>query len=338
MIDTTTRYLGLVLKSPLVASSSPLCESIDTIRALEDAGVAAVVLPSLFEEQLALESQTVDFDLWRGAESFPEALSYFPEMGSYNLGPEGYLELIHTAKDKVAIPIIGSLNGISPGGWTRYARLMAQAGADAIELNVYSIVTDPNLSSSIMENAYCDLVKEVKSTVNIPVAVKLSPFFTAMAHMGKQLDEVGANALVLFNRFYQPEFNIEALEVVPSLSLSVPAELLLRLHWVAILFGNSRADLAITGGVHSAQDVLRSIMAGANVAMMASALLRNGPGHAAMVLREMTRWMEEHDYDSIQQMRGSMSHRSVSNPAALERSNYMRVLSSYNLRPQIIRG
>lgn len=337
MIDITTRYLGLVLKSPLVASSSPLCESIDTIRALEDAGIGAVVLPSLFEEQLALESQTVDFDLWRGAESFPEALSYFPEMGSYNLGPEGYLELIHTAKEKTRIPIIASLNGISSGGWTRYARLMAQAGADAIELNVYSIVTDPMLSSSVMENAYCDLVKQVKSTVNIPVAVKLSPFFTAMTHMGKQLDEAGANALVLFNRFYQPEFDIEALEVVPTLSLSLPAELLLRLHWVAILFGNTRADLAITGGVHSAQDILRSIMAGANVAMMASALLRNGPEHAAMVLQEMSRWMEEHDYESIQQMRGSMSHKSVSNPAALERSNYMRVLSSYNLRPQIVR-
>jgi dihydroorotate dehydrogenase (fumarate) len=335
MIDITTRYLGLVLKSPIVAAAGPLCESVDNIRALEDAGVGAVVLPSLFEEQLALESQTVDFDLWRGAESFPEALSYFPDMNTYNLGPEGYLELIRRAKQSVAIPVIASLNGISPGGWTRYARLMAQAGADAIELNVYSIVTDPTLSGTDMERAYGELVSQVKGSVSLPIAVKLSPFFTAMAHMGKQLDSAGAGALVLFNRFYQPDFDIESLGVIPSLTLSSSAELLLRLHWAAILFGNVRADLAITGGVHTAQDVLKSAMAGASAVMMASALLQNGIRHVAGVLRDMIGWMEEHEYESIQQMRGSMSHRSVSNPAAFERINYLRVLSAYTLRPDI---
>jgi dihydroorotate dehydrogenase (fumarate) len=332
MTDISTRYLGLALKSPLVVSSNPLCESVDNIREMEDNGVGAVVLPSLFEEQLALESQTVDSNLWRGAESFPESLSYFPDVSTYNLGPEGYLELIRRAKESVSIPVIASLNGISPGGWTHYGHLMAQAGADAIELNVYLVVTDPRQSATEVEQALCELVTQVKGVVRIPVAVKLSPFFTAMAHMGKQLDAAGADALVLFNRFYQPDFDIESLDVVPSLTLSHSEELLLRLHWVAILLSRVKADLAVTGGVHTAQDVLKSMMAGANVAMMASALLRNGIGHAASVLKELTRWMEEHEYESIQQMRGSMSHRSVPNPAAFERGNYMRVLSSYALR------
>jgi dihydroorotate dehydrogenase (fumarate) len=332
MIDISTRYLGLTLKSPLVVSSNPLCESVDKIRELEDHGVGAVVLPSLFEEQLTLESRTVDSNLWRGAESFPESLSYFPDVSNYNLGPEGYLELIRRAKESVAIPVIASLNGISPGGWTYYGRLMAEAGADAIELNIYLVATDPALSAAQMERSFCDLVTQVRGIVHVPVAVKLSPFFTAMAHMGKQLDAAGASGLVLFNRFYQPDFDTESLEVVPSLTLSHSEELLLRLHWAAILFGRVKADLAVTGGVHTAQDVLKSMMAGANVAMMASALLRNGFGHAASVLKDLTRWMEEHEYESIQQMRGSMSQRSVPNPAAFERGNYMRVLSSYVLR------
>jgi len=332
MIDISTRYLGLTLKSPLVVSSNPLCESVDKIRELEDNGVGAVVLPSLFEEQLTLESRTVDSNLWRGTESFPEALSYFPDVSNYNPGPEGYLELIRRAKESISIPVIASLNGISPGGWTYYGRLMAEAGADAIELNIYLVATDPALSATQMERSFCDLVTQVRGIVHIPVAVKLSPFFTAMAHMGKQLDAAGASGLVLFNRFYQPDFDTESLEVVPSLTLSHSEELLLRLHWAAILFGRVKADLAVTGGVHTAQDVLKSMMAGANVAMMASALLRNGIGHAASVLKDLTRWMEEHEYESIQQMRGSMSQRSVPNPAAFERGNYMRVLSSYALR------
>jgi dihydroorotate dehydrogenase (fumarate) len=331
VIDITTTYLGLALKSPIVASASPLCESVANIRKLEDNGVAAVVLPSLFEEQLAIESEAMDEDLSRGADSFSESLNFFPDLTTYNLGPDGYLDLIRRAKQSVAIPVIASLNGVSPGGWIRYARLMEQAGADAIELNIYSIVTDPQLDSSEVEERYCELVRQVKAGVGVPIAVKLSHSFSALANMGKRLEEAGADGLVLFNRFYQPDFDIEYLEVEPNLTLSRPEELLLRLHWVAILFGRVGADLGITGGVHGASDVLKSMMAGANVAMMTSALLQNGIGHASVVLKEMTRWMEEHEYESIRQMRGSMSQRSVSNPAAFERGNYMRVLSSYTL-------
>ena len=332
MIDLTTTYLGRTLKNPIVASASPLSDSLDKIRHLEDHGIAAVVLPSLFEEQLMLESETLDADLFRGAESFAESLNYFPNLATYNLGPDGYLELIHKAKTSVSIPVIGSLNGISTGGWIRYAREMEQAGADAIELNLYSIVTDPELTAGDVEREYLELVREVKRSVRVPVAVKLSPFFSALANMAKGLDGAGANALVLFNRFYQPDLDIELLEVTPSLSLSRPEELLLRLHWVAILFGRVDADLAITGGVHSAQDVLKALMAGARVTMMTSALLRNGIEHLDAVLRDLLRWMEEHEYESIAQMCGSMSQRNVPDPAAFQRSNYVRVLSSYSLR------
>jgi len=332
MIDLTTTYLGLTLKNPLVASASPVCDSLDKIRRLEDHGIAAVVLPSLFEEQLMLESETLDEDLFRGADSFAESLNYFPDLTTYNLGPEGYLELIRKAKASVSVPIIGSLNGVSAGGWIRYAREMEQAGADAIELNLYSIVTDPELTASDVERSYTELVREVKQSVGIPVAVKLSPFFSAPANMAKLLDGAGANALVLFNRFYQPDLDLESLEVVPNLSLSRPQELLLRLHWVAIIFGRVGADLAITGGVHSAQDVLKAVMAGARVTMMTSALLRRGVEHLDAVLRDLLSWMEEHEYESIRQMCGSMSQRNVPNPAAFERANYIRVLSSYTLR------
>jgi len=332
MIDLTTTYLGLPLKNPLVASAGPLCDSLDKIRRLEDRAIAAVVLPSLFEEQLTLESETLDADLFRGSESFPEALSYFPNLTTYNLGPDGYLELIRKAKAAVSIPVIGSLNGVSTGGWIRYAREMEQAGADAIELNLYEVVTDPELTAGHVERAYLELVREVKQSVRVPVAVKLSPFFSAPANMAKRLDGVGANALVLFNRFYQPDLDLELLEVVPSLTLSSPDELLLRLHWVAIIFGHVDADLAITGGVHSARDVLKAVMAGAHVTMMASALLHHGIEHLDRVLRDLLIWMEEHEYESIRQMRGSMSQRNVPDPEAFHRSNYVRVLSSYSLR------
>jgi dihydroorotate dehydrogenase (fumarate) len=331
MIDLTTKYLGLTLKNPLVASASPLCDSMDRIRRLEDRGIGAVVLPSLFEEQLTLESETLDADLFRGSESFAESLNYFPDLTTYNLGPDGYLELIRTAKASVSIPIIGSLNGTSAGGWLRYAREMEQAGADAIELNLYSIVTDPELTAGHIERTYVDLVREVKRSVQIPLAVKVSQFFSAPANMLKQLDGAGADALVLFNRFYQPDLDLEQLEVVPSLTLSSPEELLLRLHWVAIIFGHVDADLAITGGVHSAQDVLKAVMAGARVTMMTSALLHNGVEHIGVVLRDLLKWMEEHEYGSIHQMCGSMSQRNVPNPAAFQRPNYVRVLSSYSL-------
>jgi dihydroorotate dehydrogenase (fumarate) len=332
MSDISTRYLGLSLKSPLVASASPLCESVLNIRELEDAGIGAVVLPSLFEEQLELESNTLHDDLWRGAESSPESQSLLPDLQNYNLGPDGYLDLIEGAKAAVDIPVIASLNGVSPGGWAEYARLMAEAGADAIELNIYSIVTEPAESALEVERGYVELVRQIKRTVHVPVAVKLSPFFSAPANIATRLDEAGANGLVLFNRFYQPDFDVESLEVVPRLTLSHPDELLLRLHWAAILSDHVEADLAITGGVHSAIDVVKCIMAGASATMMASVLLQRGIHHAFSVLVELQHWLEEHEYDSVRQMCGSMSRRSVPDPTAFERGNYMRVLSSYAFR------
>ena len=332
MSDISTRYLGLALKSPLVASASPVCESVPNIRELEDAGVGAVVLPSLFEEQIELESNALDDDLWRGSESYPESQSLLPDLQNYNLGPDGYLDLIESAKAAVDIPVIASLNGVSPGGWAEYARLMEEAGADAIELNIYSVPTEPNVSAVEVERGYVDLVRQIKRTVRLPVAVKLSPFFSAPANIAARLDDAGSDGLVLFNRFYQPDFDVESLEVVPRLTLSHPDELLLRLHWAAILTDHVEADLAITGGVHSAIDVVKCILAGASVTMMASVLLQRGIHHAFSVLTDLHRWLEEHEYDSVRQMCGSMSRRSVPDPTAFERGNYMRVLSSYAFR------
>lgn len=328
-MDLTTTYLGFKLKNPIVASSSPLWESVSNIRALEDSGVSAVVLPSIFEEQLLVEGEHLNRDLARGTESFGEALSYFPVLNDYNLGPAGYLELIRKAKSAVSIPVVASLNGTSRGGWLQYARDAQQAGCDAIELNLYSLVTDPLRTSVQVENDYCDLVRELKNSLRVPVAAKLSHFLTAPANLAGQLDTAGANALVLFNRFYQPDFDIEQMEVIPRLALSHSQELLLRLHWVAIIYGRVQSDLAITGGVHTAEDVIKSMMAGAKVAMMTSALLQKGVRHASSVIADLVRWMEEHQYASIQQMRGSMSYRSAPDPAAFERVNYMRTLSSY---------
>lgn len=335
MSDLTTKYLGLTLKSPLVASASPLCESIDNIKRLEDHNLAAVVLPSLFEEQLELESLSVDADLARGTESFPESANFFPDLQTYNLGPDGYLELIRHAKEAVDIPIIASLNGKSDGGWLQYARLMEEAGADAIELNIYSIETDPSVSAAETEQGYIDLVRHLKRSVRIPLAVKLSPFFTAPANIGVRMDEARVDGIVLFNRFYQPDFDIDEREVAPNLTLSRPEELLLRLHWAAILCGHVRADLGITGGVHSSRDVIKCILAGAKVAFMTSALLRNGVQHAAHVLTELSRWLDEHDYESVREMCGSMSQGAVPDPSAFERGNYMKVLSSYTLRANV---
>ena len=335
MSDLSTTYLGLKLKSPLLASASPLSESVDNIKRLEDHNLAAVVLPSLFEEQLELASFSVDSDLARGSESFPESAGFFPDLHTYNLGPDGYLELIRLAKESVDIPVIASLNGISKGAWVRYALLMEQAGADAIELNLYSIPSDPLTSGSDVEKEYIDLARQLKRGVRIPVAVKLSPFFSAPANMGLRLDEARVDGIVLFNRFYQPDFDIEHMEVLPSLTLSRPEELLLRLHWVAILSGHVKADLGITGGVHSAKDLIKCILAGARVAFMTSALLRSGVQHAAHVLTELNRWLEEHEYTSVRQMCGSMSQRAVPDPGAFERGNYMKVLSSYTLRANV---
>ena len=335
MSDLTTKYLGLTLKSPLIASASPLCESVDNIKRLEDHSLAAVVLPSLFEEQLELESLSVDADLARGSDSFPESANFFPDLQTYNLGPDGYLELIRHAKEAVDIPIIASLNGKSDGGWLQYARLMEEAGADAIEMNIYSIETDPAVNSGEIEQSYIDLVRHLKRSIRIPLAVKLSPFFTAPANMGVRLDEARVDGIVLFNRFYQPDFDVEEREVAPNLTLSRPEELLLRLHWAAILCGHVRADLGITGGVHSSRDLIKCILAGAKVAFMTSALLRNGVQHAAHVLTEVNRWLDDHDFESIREMCGSMSHGSVPDPSAFERGNYMKVLSSYTLRANV---
>jgi dihydroorotate dehydrogenase (fumarate) len=332
VIDLSTRYMSLALKNPLVASASPLNESMDNLRRMEDSGIAAFVLPSLFEEQLTLESVLIDQDLSRGADEFAEAITYLPNLESYNTGPEGYLELIRRAKQAVAIPVIASLNGTTPGGWIRYARQMEQAGADAVELNLYSMETDPHNSSEAVEDRYCELVRQVKASLQIPVAVKLSPFFSSMAHMAKRLDDAGADALVLFNRFYQADFDIESLEPEPRLVLSDPCELPLRLHWVAILYGSIRPSLAITGGVHSANDVVKCMMAGAQVSMMTSALIQNGVRYPRRILDDLTHWTTEHEYESMEQMRGSMSYRAAPNSGAFERNNYMKMLSSYALR------
>jgi dihydroorotate dehydrogenase (fumarate) len=332
MIDLSTTYLGLTLKNPLVVSSSPLCEKIDNIRRMEDAGAAAVVLPSLFEEQITLESHHLDRYLSHGTESFAESLTYFPDMVDYNLGPEGYLEHLRQAKTAVDIPVIGSLNGSSTGGWISYAKKIEEAGADALELNTYYIPTDPELTGAQVEQMYLNLVRDVKASIRIPVAIKLNAYFSAVPNMAKRLDQAGADALVLFNRFYQTDFDLENLEVVPNLILSGSYELLVRLNWVAILYGRIQADLAVTGGVHTALDVLKAMMVGARVAMMTSALLQNGIEHLTTVRADLLAWMEGHEYESIRQMQGSMSHRSVPDPAAFERGNYMKVLSSYVLK------
>jgi dihydroorotate dehydrogenase (fumarate) len=332
MVDLSTRYLGLRLASPLVVSPSPLCESLDNIRAMEDAGAAAVVLHSLFEEQLDVESTHLDRYLTHNAESYAEALDYFPDLTGYNLGPDGYLEHLRRAKEAVGIPVIGSLNGVSTGGWIEFAKKIEQAGADALELNVYYVPTDPALTGVQVERMYGDLVRDVKASVTIPVAVKLGHAFTALANVARHLDVLGADGLVLFNRFYLPDFDLEKLEVTPRLTLSSPHELLVRLHWVAILYGHVRADLAVTGGVHGSAQVLKAMMAGARVAMMTSALLQQGIPYLARVRTDLIEWMEAHEYASIEQMQGSMSYRSVAEPAAFERANYMKVLSSYALR------
>jgi len=328
-MSLTTSYLGMTLKNPIVASSSPLSHNVDSIRRLEDAGAAAVVMYSLFEEQINFDSFYIDHYLTNGTNSFAESLSYFPEMQGYNSGPDEYMNLIKRAKDAVDIPIIGSLNGVSAGGWTDYAVLMQEAGADAIELNVYYIPANQDLDGSDIENIYLNILREVKRSVSIPVAIKLSPFFSSTANMAKRLVAEGANGLVLFNGFYQPDIDLETLEVVPRLVLSNSSELRLPLRWVAILYGRVLADLAITTGIHTSEDVLKALMAGAKVTMMASELLQNGIRRISVILDELRSWMEEHDYESVAQMIGSMSQQHCAEPAAFERANYMKTLASY---------
>jgi len=331
-IDLSTTYLGLKLKNPLVASSSPMCQDVANVCRMEEAGAAAVVLQSLFEEQIEIESDELDRAYTESSSLYAEATTHLPELVGHYVGPEGYLNHIRKCKEAVRIPIIASLNGTSIGGWVKYGEEMEQAGADALELNIYYIPTDLNVSGEQVEAKYVDLVREIKGRVRIPVAVKLSPFFSSMGNMARKLDAAGADGLVLFNRFYQPDYDLEALEVVPNLILSTPHELLLRLHWVAVLYGNVKADMALTGGVHSATDIVKAMMAGAKIAMMTSALLKRGISYLDTLCTELLVWMGEHEYDSIRQMQGSMSRNAVPQPEAFERANYMKVLRSYAMR------
>jgi len=331
MIDLSTTYLGLPLRSPLVASASPLSKNLANLQRLEEAGAGAVVFHSLFEEQITAEAELLDQCLNQGADSFAEAAGYFPDLPSYSMGPEPYLEHIRQAKKALRIPVIGSLNGVSSGGWIRYAREIEQAGADALELNIYFLPSTLEVDGRTTEDGYCRLVEDIKSKLTIPVAVKLSPFFTSMTNMAFRLFRSGADALVLFNRFYQPDFDLETLQVTSNLVLSTPDELRLRLHWVALLAGRIKADLAITGGVHTAQDVLKGIMAGAQVTMLTSALLKNGIEHLRVIEANLMEWMEQHGYESINEMRGCMRATAVEDPAAFERANYLKVLGSYTL-------
>jgi dihydroorotate dehydrogenase (fumarate) len=328
-MDLTTHYLGLQLKNPLVPSASPLSNSLDSMKQLEDAGAAAIVMHSLFEEQITHEEGELRHYLNKGTDSFAEALSYFPAADDYVVGPEEYLEHVRKATKALDIPVIASLNGVSTGGWTSYAKKIEEAGADALELNVYYIPTDPAMTSPQVEEMYLNVLKEVKRSVAIPVAIKLSPFFSALANMAARFDAAGADGLVLFNRFYQPDIDLEQLEVKPSVILSTPHAMRLPLRWVAILYGKVKASLAATSGIHTAEDVLKMLMAGADVTMMCSALLKNGPSHIGYVLEGMNRWMQEHEYHSVSQMKGSMSHKSVAAPAAFERANYMKALQNY---------
>ncbi len=329
MADLSTTYLGLQLKNPLLPSASPLSRRLSTLRQLEDAGAPAVVMYSLFEEQILLESKMLDTYLNEGAESFAEALSYLPEAPEYRSSADAYLEHLHKARQALSIPIIGSLNGYSTGGWVSYAKAIEQAGADALELNMYFVPTNPNQPASQLEDTYVQLLADVKSQVSIPVAVKLSPFFTSLPHFANRLIKAGARGLVLFNRFYQPDFNIETLDVEPHLVLSDSDELRLPLQWIAILYDHVEADLALTSGVHTAHDVIKGLMAGAAVTMLASALLHHGPQRLTSLLAEVNTWLDEHEYDGVGQLEGCLSLRSVPNPAAFERANYMKVLSSY---------
>ena len=333
MIDLTTHWLGLELKNPVVHSASPLSNSLDSMKQLEDAGVSAIVMYSLFEEQIRHESHEIDHYLSTGSHSFAEASSYFPEMSSYRVGPDEYLEKLHRARRELDIPVIASLNGVSRGGWVEYARLMQDAGAHALELNIYLIPTDPALTGAEVEQNLIDTVKAVRAEVTIPLAVKMGPYFSAMANMAARLEGAGANGLALFNRFYQPDFDLETLTVTPHLVLSTSQELRLPLRWVAILYGRVGLDLGITSGVHTAEDVVKGIMAGANVTMVTSALLREGVGAARDLLVETAQWMEDRAYESVAQMRGSMSQKHCAEPAAFERANYMRVLHSWRPDP-----
>ena len=328
-MDLSTTYLGLKLSSPLVPSASPLSHEVENIKRMEDAGAGAVVFHSLFEEQLRLERYELHHHLTQGTESFPEALTYFPEPSELHVGPEEYLKNISQARESVKIPIIGSLNGSSLGGWTDYAKQIEQAGAHALELNIYYIPTDMDQAGTDVEKNYVEILTAVKSAISIPVAVKLSPFFSNFANMAKRLDQAGANGLVLFNRFYQPDIDLNTLEVVPNILLSTPMAMRLPLRWIAILHGQVNASLAATSGIHRASDALKMLMVGADVTMLCSVLLRRGLDHITTIQKELVQWMEEHEYESVEQLQGSLSQQNCPDPSAYERAQYMRAISSY---------
>ena len=329
--DLTTTYLGMRLRNPFMVSASPLGRDLDRLLLLEAAGAAAVVLPSLFEEQIEHDSFQVHAALEHGTESFPEALSYLPEMAAYNTGPERYLSLITRAREALRIPVMASLNGASPGGWTGYARKMEDSGAHALELNVYFLAADMDETAEQVERRYLEIVEEVRRAITIPLAVKVGPFFSSTAHMARRIVDAGADGLVLFNRFYQPDIDLENLVVVPDLKLSTAIELRLPLRWIAIIYGRVKASLAATTGVHDHYGAIKLLLVGADATMVASALLIHGPGWIESAVDGLTQWMTEHEYTSVEQLKGSMSWRGAPNPGAFERANYMETLASYEV-------
>lgn len=328
-MDLSTTYMGLKLANPIIAGASPLSKNLDNYKRLEDAGAAAIVNYSLFEEEITQEFYELDHYLNTNVESFAESLTYFPAPVKYSIDPDDYLEHIYKAKKSVKIPVIASLNAHGDGAWVSYAKHIQQAGADALELNIYFLATDSELTAESIEHIYLDILRSVKANVSIPVAVKIGPFFSAMANMAKRLDDAGADSLVLFNRFYQPDIDLENLEVVPNVILSTPHTMRLPLRWIAILYGRLQCSLAATGGIHSAEDVLKMLMAGADVTMLCSVLLKNGIGQIETILKDMQVWMADHGYVSVAQMRGSLSQKSCANPEALERANYMKALQGF---------
>lgn len=331
MIDLTTQYLGFTLRTPLVASASPLSYEVDDIKRMEDSGISAVVLYSLFEEQLEEESHDLHHYLTHGTESYAEALSYFPEPNEFDIGPEAYLDHIRKIKQSVDIPIVASLNGYTHGGWTQFAKLMEEAGADAIELNIYDVPTDADLSSEAMEKDYLKTLEGVKQSVSVPVSLKLSPYFNNLSHVAKKFDDIGIDALVLFNRFFQPDFDLDHLEVKPHMLLSTQHDMRLPLRWIALLYGNIQCDLAGTSGIHTSTDVLKMMMAGANIAMLCSVLIRDGIQQIEVIEKGIIHWMEEHEYESIKQMQGSMSRMKCHTPNEFERAQYRKALHSVHL-------
>jgi dihydroorotate dehydrogenase (fumarate) len=328
-MDLSTTYMGINLPHPIVASASPLSDSVDNIKRMEDAGAAAVVMFSLFEEQIRHEAAAMEHFMSYGSESFPEALSYFPEVEDYHMGTEHYLDILREAAEATDIPVIGSLNGITNEGWIEYAQHMEQAGASAIELNIYYIPADISVSGREVEERYVEITRAVKQSVSIPVALKLSAYFSSMGHMARQFDEAGADALVLFNRFYQPDIDIDKLEVISNLNLSSANQIRIRLLWIALLYGRVKASLAATTGVHTSAEVIKYVMAGADAVMTTGALLRNGIGYLSTLHKDLREWMERKEYRSIEQMKGSMSQQNVADPTAFERANYIKILERY---------